>query len=77
MEQVTLTNYAASFIAELRDKNNYVAQLEDIGQAIGQVIYAMDNWKGCLKPDFVKILVALENYRDMTQSMADTNYDGK
>ncbi len=73
-----LTDVGASCVEVLReDRENYVLYLEQIGEAIGQVIFAEKHWKGLLRPDFLQILECLNDCRETVQSLADTINDGK
>ncbi len=77
MKQVTLTNYAASFIDEFRNKDTYIQELEDVAEAMGVMAYIMHEWESGIRPDFSKIMMCLEKLRDMSVTMADIQDDGK
>lgn len=57
------------------DRENYVKSIEQIGEAIGEVVFIMRHWKSKYRPDFLLILECLDEYRDTIQHLAELNME--
>ena len=62
------------------DLESYIKCVEQIGEAMGQVVFIMRHWESRFRPDFLLILECLDEYRDTIQHLAeehDSIYNGE